>query len=544
MLRKWSVVLALLSVMLLPLAVQAQGEKQPPTVVLRVQSFDAVLTNLKVLTKAVGQEQIGKQIDAEIKKKIGPGGLEGVDTKKPVGLYANLSGELTDATGILMVPIKDQQKFLKLLENRNYPAKKKGDVYVIDQTDVPVDVGFRFAHGYAYITAVNLDILKKETNLLTPAQVFPKDSKALLSGVIRMDQIPEAFKMMALEKIDEELKKAKEKAQDDGKTPAQKKLNGQLIDTLGEQVKDFVRGAAEISGEFTIDPMTRQISFEYSVDAIKNSQLKKTFESMGKHTSIFGALATKKADAVESFHLVLPADLKKAFNNAMEEGIKQAVQEEPDADKKAAAKKFFEAVKPTLHSGDFDMAAYVQTHKDGQITAVGAVKVKDGAKLEGTLSELYKGLPQSEKDKFKLDVDKAGQVSIHQINIQGYLQPQDKKYLGDGPMFVAIRSDAAFIAVGKNALNSIKETLELPVTPGKKLLYYDIKLGPILKLVLQKDHEKAAADKAFAKDPGQVRIIVESGQKFEIKVQADLSILEFGMILLQKNKEVLFKNVD
>src|SRR5262249_21795772 len=160
---------------------------------------------------------------------------------------------------------------------------------------------------------------------------------------------------------------------------------------------------------------------------------------------------------------------------------------------------------------------YVQTHKDGQITAVGAAKIKDGAKVEGMLSELYKGLPKTEQEKFKLNVDKAGQVSIHQVNVQGFLKAEDKKYLGDGPMYVAIRSDAAFFGIGKNALDSIKEAVEMPATPGKKLLYYDVKLGPILKLVLQKEQEKAAVDKAFAKDPGQIRLTVEGGQKFEIK---------------------------
>jgi hypothetical protein len=124
------------------------------------------------------------------------------------------------------------------------------------------------------------------------------------------------------------------------------------------------------------------------------------------------------------------------------------------------------------------------------------------------------------------------------------LKPADKKVVGDGPLFIAVRSDAVFFAVGKGGLDAIKEAAAMPTSPAKTMVYYDIKLGPILKLALKKEHEKAAADKAFATDPGQIRVLVEGGQKFEIKIHASISILEFGVMVGTKAKEVQFKSAD
>ena len=48
----------------------------------------------------------------------------------------------------------------------------------------------------------------------------------------------------------------------------------------------------------------------------------------------------------------------------------------------------------------------------------------------------------------------------------------------------AVRSDALFVSAGKGALDAIKEAIQMPPDAGKKLLYYEVKLGPILKSAL------------------------------------------------------------
>jgi len=547
MLRKWTSALALAALVVLPLAGQAQGDKQgqkaPPTIVVRLQSFDAVVDNIKTISKAVGKEEIGKQIVSAIKAQTGPDGLDGVDTKKPIGISVNLAGDFNSIYGVIMVPIKDQQKFLALLKNVNYPATKgkDNDIYEIEQNQVPgVRIGLRFLNGYAYISGPNPDILAKAEDLPTPAQVFAKGQDAVVSGVVRLDQIPEAFKANALMQLEDIIKTAKDKAGKDADTPAQKKLAADIVESGGKQLANFLKGATEVSGQLTINPKTHEIGIELSADGKKNSELDKTIAGLAKHPSIFGGLVKKGGDAVVAAHAVLPPELKASFNAVVDEALKKGLESEPDANKKAFAQKFFDAITPTLHSGDFDVIAYGKAHKNGQVTAVAGMKVQQAEKLTQTLRDLHKQLPATEQDHFKLDVSKVGTTSVHQVNIK--LAPKEQKILGDGPLFIAITDQALFVATGKDALAALKDALETPAAPGTSLLHYEIKLAQLADLETGKDQDKvkAAAKKAFANDPGVIRFTIEGGQKLQIRISAGISVLDFAVSLMQKNQDVKF----
>ena len=88
MLRRFLTGLALLCVVVAPIPVRAAD---PPAaasdVVVRVQSIDGLLANFKYLATLAGEEEKAKQLEGMIRAKAGPGGLQGVDTKRPLGIY-------------------------------------------------------------------------------------------------------------------------------------------------------------------------------------------------------------------------------------------------------------------------------------------------------------------------------------------------------------------------------------------------------------------------------------------------------------------------
>src|SRR6266481_1327308 len=101
----------------LSLAPQALAQnKSAPTVTLRVNSIDGILNDAKFLAKEIGKENEASQFEQLIQSQIGPKGLFGIDTKRPIGLYAKVSADLFSSASVLLLPIADQEALLKQLE--------------------------------------------------------------------------------------------------------------------------------------------------------------------------------------------------------------------------------------------------------------------------------------------------------------------------------------------------------------------------------------------------------------------------------------------
>src|SRR5262245_57417550 len=106
-------------------------DKKPeskPAVVVTLKSLDELIADARYLFALVDKEEEGKQLEKFLKSKTGPKGLEGVDPKKPIGLYGTLGTKgLADSHGVLLLPIADEKAFLKMLENLDLKPEKGKD---------------------------------------------------------------------------------------------------------------------------------------------------------------------------------------------------------------------------------------------------------------------------------------------------------------------------------------------------------------------------------------------------------------------------------
>src|SRR5205085_6678231 len=76
-------------------SVQA-GEKQPAKaspIVVRVSSIDAVVNSTKRMMIAILGPGKAQEVEQQLAAQF-PNGLQGIDTKKPIGLYGNLDADL------------------------------------------------------------------------------------------------------------------------------------------------------------------------------------------------------------------------------------------------------------------------------------------------------------------------------------------------------------------------------------------------------------------------------------------------------------------
>jgi hypothetical protein len=509
------------------------GDKETtPAVVVRVRSLDAVLQNARLLINLTGEQAAARQIEGLLKAKTGPKGIEGLDPSRPLGAYVRFGKEIEDFSGALLLPVANEKAFLELLERLNLqPAKGKNDVYTI-QTRKAFDLYFRFVRGYACITGINPDNLL-DKNLLDPNRVLAGGDSSVFSSLVRLDQLPDAAKSLALTQLDQALQGLQDKGPK-GETPAQKAFRTAVLQALFQVGSNVLKEGAELRFEIGLDQSAKDFTVNFAMTGQTGSELAKSFQALGQSRSPFASLLKKDVAFLGGVDVAMPESIKQAFVKVIDETMERALSELRDEQKKKQAEELFAALAPSLRSGQLNAYLALLGPNDKLYTLLAAVQLRDGEKLGRTVRELIaqavKALPPGEKDKIHLDAASAGPVKIHKFELpaDGAGSKQFQAQVGAKDLYVAFRDDAVFFAIGKTALEALTGTVasggsaEVPVL----LLHFDVaRMVPFLaKTAEQRD----LAQKVF--QPGQdsnLRIVVSGGNALTLRLQMKLNALEF-----------------
>src|SRR5438067_9111813 len=111
---------------LIPATRAAAAKPKAPTLVLRLQALDEVVADVRYLAKQTGRED-EEQFEKLLKSMTGEQGLEGLDPKKPMALYAYLGAEGIDSKVVLMLPIADKKVVLATLDRLGIKPKQPRD---------------------------------------------------------------------------------------------------------------------------------------------------------------------------------------------------------------------------------------------------------------------------------------------------------------------------------------------------------------------------------------------------------------------------------
>ncbi|HEX5272616.1 MAG TPA: hypothetical protein VFW33_19095, partial [Gemmataceae bacterium] len=318
---------ALLALAALPAPARPADEKKPaePGFVLRVQSIDDLTHNFRYLAGLVGREEEAKQIEGWLKAKAGgPKGLEGIDSKRPLAVYGVFGeGGLDSSTAVALIPIADEKAFLGLIETLDAKAEKDKDgVYEVKSPNLPVPVYFRFAHRYAYATAMNKDAIDKD-KILLPGAVLPPGKEPVFSLTLRIDQIPQKVRDLAVSQVETQLDAAKEEKKPD-ETPAQHRAKGASIDVVKKWIVAVLKEGGHVALRLDVDEKAKELSAELALTGQKGSALAKDIAALGERKSVVAALVGP--DSVLSFTNNLPTDEK--FAAAMEAVIKEEMEKD------------------------------------------------------------------------------------------------------------------------------------------------------------------------------------------------------------------------
>jgi hypothetical protein len=525
---------ALLGLVALPGAARPADDKKPaaPGIVLRVQSLDELMNNFRYLAALVGREEEAKQLEGILQAKAGgPKGLEGIDAKRPMGLYVLFGeGGLENTTAVAVIPIADEKAFLGLIENIGAKAEKEDDgVYKVTSPDLDkvTPLYFRFAQKHAYVTALNKDAIDKG-KILPPGDVLKARPGEVLSVTVRIDQIPQDVRNIAVSQVELQLDAARDEKKE-GETKAERAAKVELFDLVKRHVVSLISDGRELALRLGVDQKAQELSLELAVDGRPGSPLADAIARLGRQKSVVAGLVGP--DTVVNVVVDLPNEpkLAEAMQALLREGIEKDIANEKNREKKERAERIFKALAPSLKFTDADLALdFRGPHQDGLYTLVAGLKVADGAVLDKSIRGVVKELPEKERDQIKLDVEKAGDLAIHRIEVKD-ADEGFRKSFGDGPAYFAVRSDAAFLAAGHDALAALKAALKVEPKAGKPV-QVELSVAHLAEAIAkEKPEAPKAAAKAFGQDrqADKVRFALEAGQELKLRLVMKAPVLRF-----------------
>jgi hypothetical protein len=492
-----------------------------PTIEFRLRSINDLLDKGEFAAGMVGQEETVKSVKSLLKFLTKEKeGLEGIDTTRPFGMYANLDMDVANSPVTLMIPIADKDRFLKLLKDRAEIAPEKAEDGTL-KIFVPIvnELYLRFTSDYLYIGRTVKDLDPK--TIIAPKTFFNKQDPAIGSLIIRFDQIPGDVKSFVIGQF--ELTTAEQRKRNGAnEQPAEKAFLDWLGDALTGGLKTFLEDARELNVRVFIDEKSEELGVEATLTAKPGSTFAKNLASFGGQMSIpAGIVAASNAAVQASAKGGLTPELKKRFSKVVDD-VGAAIVDKADPNSKAVARQAVDVLSPTFKAANVD-AAFSLSGPDakGHHTLVIAMGVKQGKEIEKLLKELA-GFAGGVAD-FDFDVEKIGDFSLHKIKLADGPPELDRIFgtktfwlaVSDGYIALSIEPDGARIKAGLKNKPAAVPMLSIEVAAAK--------LFPIIATNLKPDESKAVMKDTFGDGPSAgkdtVTVTVVGGEQLTVKAK-------------------------
>ena len=521
----------------------AQPRDAGPTIEVRLRSVNDLVDRFEYVAGLAGKEDAVKQVRELIKVLSADGkGVEGIDPKKPMGAYATLVKEVETSPFVLMVPIADEEQFLKALDKHLQitPEKNKDGTYKFTVPFVN-EVNLRFANGYLYASPKANALDPK--GLVKPAAFFAKDDGSVASVLVHLDRVPADLRTFILGQLELGIAEARKKNAEN-ESPAEKRFKNLALDAVLAGLKGLTDDGKDLSVKLFADGKTDEISAEVTFTAKSGSATAKNFAALGGKMSLpAGIVAASDPAARASAKVAVTEGMKKDYTAAVDALLAELVKKAP-ADQEEVAKQVVAAISPTLKAGELDAAgALVGPDAKGRYRFVAAFAVTEGKGVEKLLKDLEKQFGDAIAGfvTFKFDAETIGDFKLHRIELK---QTDDKfdKLFGTGNIWLAISDKHIALSIEPDG-DTIKKGLKAKAVPVP-VVSVDVSVAKVLQLAqpdLKPDELKALLKDAFGDGPttgkDTLSVSVEGGEQLtaKLKVKGKALRLFAGLGLLKGN---------
>lgn len=432
-----------------------------------VKSADAGLSDFRFLAPLVGHKDRVKELNDFLDKANGK--LDGVETKKPFGLYVNWPAKITDFQSLefpvlFYLPIGDEKQFLDLLPKFGYKvAREKDGLYKLTLPDDD-ELFFRFAHGHAHAAPKAAWL---EGKLADPATfVSAGGQKSAVVASVRFEHFPKEYKLL-VDVAHKELMKEVGSEFDNllggsdkhaGESELQYRQRQAGIKQLKEVFKvikgaftGLVEQARELTFTLDVDQPANTLVAELKLVPRPDTDLAAFGDYAAKARTQFGYLMNRASVGV---HLHLPAMSKNldgtVFNAEQMRSFSSNFLHPRYRD---LMTKYMEVLFSTLAADGLDVGVAVHdlaTENDTKVIL--GLKVQNGRKLEHMLRDFHKNLPTLQKRDIVIDWTHARHLDarIHKLQMPGEFEE----------VYLAFRDDVVFVSFGRHGLKTTQDALD------------------------------------------------------------------------------------
>jgi len=512
--------LALAAVALLaPGRLAAQPKAAEPTVEVRLRSVNDLIDKAEYVGDLMDKGEPVKQVRELLKNLSADGkGVEGIDPKRPFGVYATLTPDVATSPVVVMIPVADEKRLMTTFKERLgvEPEKVEGGVF---KANVPLinEVYLRFADGYLYAARDAKHLAPK--TLPAPKAFFAADDGSVASVVVRFDAIPADLKTFVTGQLEHQVQEGLKKDADN-ETAAQKKLNAIIADAFVGSAKMLVDDGKALTLRVFADPKADEFTAEVVVTAKDGTTLAKNFAGLSGKTSLpAGIVATDAAAVKGGAKAALTDDLRKRLDPVIDKLIDDLVKQAKGTDQ-VAARRVLDTLAPTLKAGELDFAAALAgPDAKGRHALLVAAAVKDGQ----AIAKLAKDFAPFAGDnaEFTFDVEKVGAFALHKIVVKNDDAEFERVFgtktiwlaTSDATVALSIEPAGALLKAGLKAKPAPVAVFSTEVALAKAL--------PLFNKELKPDEVKALLKDAFGAAPAgkdTIAVAVEGGSKLTTRV--------------------------
>lgn len=520
---------AAMALLVAPLS-QLLAQNAKPVLVVSISSVEDTLADIAYITKAAGAEDAGRTA-----LLFGNAFTNGINKKKPIGVYVSPKAGGGDFVGVAFVPVTDLKTILATFKEQIGEPKDAGDG-VQEITAQGQSVYIKEQKGWAFLS-------NEKENLAG----LPEDPAALLGNLpkeytvaakVNVANIPAELKKVAVDTIKEGFERQLQANPQGLDNELVEKMQRNQLEALVKMVDEL----DEIMIGFAIDGPGKRTYLDINITAREGTSLAKQYAALADTKSSYAGFLIPGAAATLNLSSTMAKEdidqtvtvLKGVRANAMKE-----IDNDPnlDAAKRGAAKEvlgsLMDAFIKTVEGGKIDGGAVLVLDAKTIDFAAGGL-VADGKSVEDSFKRLIE-LAKDEPDfpTVKLNTGAHGGITFHSITAPiPETEREARELLGDKVnIILGTGPKSVYVAFGKNAESLLTQVIDRSAQEGSKSvppMQLNVALLPILKFAASVDAnneivpelvkvlEKSGKDKInieskAIKNGGNARIQVEEG---------------------------------
>jgi hypothetical protein len=524
-----------LLVLVLALCPVVSAQAQVFTLVVR--SIDGVLDTIKYGMRMAGQANLAEQLDGLIEASTQGEGFKGIDTKKPFGIYLDkFPANPSNPPLVGFIPITNEQDCIDFLGKMGVTVGKDENGIRTAESSFGPQAFLRFDHGYAFIAQAK-DSLASVRSPASVAKSLPLTT--VMQADYQLDQIPAGLKNLALTGMDMHLAMHGKKQDNETEDEFQGRQVG--IKAARGLINRVIQDAKAVRIVLSADQKQHQFTFDVTLQANAGSPLQKEFQQMTKSKTAFGNVIESPAASLV-WHGTIDESVRMELNKVIDAVTKAGLSKEKNELKRAVAERVLKAIEPTLKSDSFDVAAALRGGDDQKpLTAIAAIRVKNGKQIEQIVRDLAAEAKGKEHEHVKLDADKIGDVSLHII--EGPPESEKDKdavrIFGAIKFAVAFLDDAIFITLGERSVDEVKQVISsYKKTKASEAATLQVDVHGRAFTRFEKDANLRKAFEKALSEPGSdlIRMSLRGGDDLQFHLQVSSHYLKLAGAVKDKGE--------